>query len=79
MAADYHDESRSHPPEYRTRSGSSNSWLLALAAAALLGLLAFFTFSGAEQPDTLSTAPQSQPETVAPAPALPTPAPAPAQ
>ncbi len=86
MAADYHNEYRSHPPEYRTRSGSSNSWMLALVAAALIGLLAFFTFSGSEQPARVSTAPggvtstgvapQPQPEAnpVQTAPAVPQPA-----
>lgn len=75
MATDYHNEYRSHPPDYRTQSGSSNAWLLALAAAALLGLLAFFSFTGAERPAT-TTAPAGTTSTdVTPQPA-PVPAPA---
>ena len=77
MATDYQNEYRSHAPDYRTRSGSSNGWMLALAAAALLGLLAFFSWSGAERPAT-STAPAGATSTqVTPQPA-PTPQ-APAQ
>jgi hypothetical protein len=54
MATDYHNGHRSHPPDYRTQSGSSNGWLLVLATAALVGLLAFFSFTGAQRPVTSS-------------------------
>lgn len=50
MATDYHNEHRSHAPDYRTQSGGSNGWLIGLAVAILLGVIAFFSFAGSDRP-----------------------------
>ncbi len=50
MATDYHNENRSHAPDYRTRSGGSNGWLIGLAVAIVLAMIAFFSFSGSDRP-----------------------------
>ncbi|MGB7206564.1 MAG: hypothetical protein WBD37_13925 [Anderseniella sp.] len=54
MATDYHNESRSHAPDYRTTSGGSSSWLVGLVIAALIGLIGIFLFTG---PNTTTTGP----------------------
>ena len=51
MATDYQNEHRpSHAPDYRTRSGGSNGWLIGLAVAILLAIIAFFSFAGTDRP-----------------------------
>jgi hypothetical protein len=50
MATDYHNQTRSPAPDYRTRSGGSNGWLIGLAVAIVLAMIAFFSFSGSERP-----------------------------
>ncbi|WP_108880423.1 hypothetical protein [Anderseniella sp. Alg231-50] len=51
MATDYQNEHRSsHAPDYRTRSGGSNGWLIGLAVAILLAMIAFFSFAGSDRP-----------------------------
>lgn len=51
MATDYENEHRSsHAPDYRTRSGGSNGWLIGLAVAILLAMIAFFSFAGSDRP-----------------------------
>ncbi len=52
MATDYHNEHRSHAPGYRTQSSGSTGWLIGLAVAILLGLIAFFSFAGSDRPAT---------------------------
>ncbi len=54
MATDYHNENRSHAPDYRTSTGGSTGWLIGLAIAALLGLIAFFSFAGSDRPTTVA-------------------------
>lgn len=54
MATDYHNENRSHAPDYRTTSGGSSGWLIGLAIAALIGLVGIFLFTG---PSTTTTGP----------------------
>ncbi len=46
MATDYHNEHRTNAPDYRTSSGGSNAWLIGAAIAALLALIAFFSYAG---------------------------------
>jgi hypothetical protein len=74
MATDYHNENRSHAPDYRTTSGGSNRWLIGAAIAALLGLIAFFSFAGSDRPATPVTGTTS--EQVVPPPAATETAPA---
>ena len=50
MATDYQNEHRSHAPDYRTKSGGSNGWLIGLAIAILLAMIAFFSFAGSDRP-----------------------------
>ncbi len=50
MATDYQNEHRSHATDYRTRSGGSNGWLIGLAVAILLAMIAFFSFAGSDRP-----------------------------
>jgi hypothetical protein len=70
MAFDYRHQTSSPPPDYRTNTGSSNGWLIGLTVIALLGLLAFFSFSGTEQPAPGTTTTQVTPQP-APAPSQP--------
>ena len=76
MATDYRNQvhAHSHAPDYRTHTGSSNGWLLALAAAALLGLLAFVSWTGGDRPVISTSTPAgttSTQVTPQPAPAAP--------
>ena len=76
MATDYRNQvhAHSHAPDYITHTGSSNGWLLALAAAALLGLLAFFLWTGGDRPVISTSTPAgttSTQVTPQPAPAAP--------
>lgn len=81
MASDYHDQARlhaharpqSHAPDYRTGTGTSNGWLIGLAVAAMLGLIAFFSWTGGEAPAPGTASTQVTPQ---PAPAPPPAAPA---
>jgi len=50
MATDYQNEHRSHASDYRTQSGGSNGWLIGLAVAILLAMIAFFSFAGSDRP-----------------------------
>ena len=50
MATDYQNQHRSHAPDYRTRSGGSNSWLIGLAIAILIAMIAFFSMAGSDRP-----------------------------
>lgn len=70
MATDYQNEHRSsHAPDYRTRSGGSNGWLIGLAVAILLAMIAFFSFAGSDRPaiTTGATGTTSEQVTVPPA------------
>ncbi len=50
MATDYQNEHRSQAPEHRTHTGGSNGWLIGLAVAVVLAMIAFFSFAGSDRP-----------------------------
>ncbi len=70
MATDYRHQTSTHAPDYRTNTGSSNGWLIGLAVIALLGLLVFLSFPGAERPAPGTATTQVAPQP-APAPSQP--------